>query len=253
MPSCTPRSCTRASRHSHTPARAQRMKICAARHHGPNSSGLARHLAPFWCRYRMAESVRCRSCGGVIAFGRQACTSSSRAAHCASFSISPLHPEGGKRSHPQDIQTTTDPSSHSREGTALSSPAGATGTRAAPDCSARRALSQIRRAVDWIRDNPNARLRIGALCDATGMSRASLHRHFLAMTGLTPLQYQKQIRLIKARHLLLGGDHRASDVAFSVGYESASQFNRKYSLQFGAPPARDVRQIRQAITNPTSS
>lgn len=115
------------------------------------------------------------------------------------------------------------------------------------------ALSQIRRAVDWIRDNSNARFRIGALCDATGMSRASLHRHFLAMTGLTPLQYQKQIRLIKARHLLLGGDHRASNVAFSVGYESASQFNREYSRQFGAPPARDVRQIRQVITNPTSS
>ncbi|AWI87036.1 hypothetical protein C0214_00855 [Methylobacterium sp. DM1] len=72
------------------------------------------------------------------------------------------------------------------------------------------------------------------------------------MTGFTPLQYQKQIRLIKARHLLLSGDHRASDVAFSVGHESTSQFNHEFSRQFGAPPARDVRQIRQTISNPTS-
>jgi AraC-like DNA-binding protein len=112
------------------------------------------------------------------------------------------------------------------------------------------ALSRIRRAVEWIRDNHNARLRIEALCDASGMSRASLHRHFLAVTGVSPLQYQKQLRLQKARQLLLAGDHNASDVAFAVGYESASQFSREYLRQFGAPPARDVRQIRQAIGSP---
>jgi AraC-like DNA-binding protein len=104
--------------------------------------------------------------------------------------------------------------------------------------------------VEWIRDNHNARLRIEALCDASGMSRASLHRHFRAMTGLSPLQYQKQLRLQQARQLLLAGDHNASDVAFAVGYESASQFSREYLRQFGAPPARDVRQIRQAIGSP---
>ncbi|MER8373496.1 AraC family transcriptional regulator [Mesorhizobium sp. M1406] len=103
------------------------------------------------------------------------------------------------------------------------------------------ALGRIRRAVGWIRDNQNTRLRIEALCDASGMSRASLHRHFLAMTGLSPLQYQKQLRLQEARQLLLAGDHSASDVAFAVGYESASQFSREYLRQFGAPPARDVR------------
>ncbi len=112
------------------------------------------------------------------------------------------------------------------------------------------ALSQIRKAVDWIRDNSNTRLSIESLCDATGMSRASLHRHFLSMTGLTPLQYQKQLRLQEARHLLLGGDRSASDVAFSVGYESATQFSREYFRQFGAPPVRDVRQIRRAIGGP---
>lgn len=113
------------------------------------------------------------------------------------------------------------------------------------------ALGRIRRAVGWIRDNCNTPLRIEALCDVCGMSRASLHRHFQAMTGLSPLQYQKQLRLQEARQLLLAGDHTASDVAFAVGYESASHFSREYLRQFGAPPARDVRQIRQAIGNQT--
>lgn len=79
------------------------------------------------------------------------------------------------------------------------------------------------------------------------MSRASLHRHFVALTGLSPIQYQKQLRLQDARRLLLAGDHNASDVAFAVGYESASQFSREYLRQFGAPPARDVRRLRQAM------
>lgn len=115
------------------------------------------------------------------------------------------------------------------------------------------ALGSIRRAVAWIRDNYTVRLRIDALCKATGMSRASLHRHFLSMTGLSPLQYQKQLRLQEARQLLLAGEHRASDVAFAVGYESASQFSREYVRQFGASPARDVRETRQAISTPTEA
>jgi AraC-like DNA-binding protein len=113
------------------------------------------------------------------------------------------------------------------------------------------ALGGIRRAVAWIRDNYNVQLRIDALCNASGMSRASLHRHFLSMTGLSPLRYQKQLRLQEARQLLLAGEHRASDVAFAVGYESASQFSREYSRQFGTSPARDVREIREAIGTPT--
>lgn len=109
------------------------------------------------------------------------------------------------------------------------------------------ALGRIRRAVEWIRDHHNTRLRIEALCDAAGMSRASLHRHFVALTGLSPIQYQKQLRLQEARQLLLAGDHTASDVAYAVGYESASQFSREYVRQFGAPPVRDVRQLRRSI------
>jgi len=109
------------------------------------------------------------------------------------------------------------------------------------------ALGGVRRAVAWIRSNYTSRLRIEQLCAASGMSRASLHRHFLSLTGLSPIQYQKLLRLQEARQLLLAGEHRAADVAFAVGYESASQFSREYLRQFGAPPARDVRDARQAI------
>lgn len=109
------------------------------------------------------------------------------------------------------------------------------------------ALSSIRRAVAWIRENYATRLRVEALCEVSGMSRASLHRHFLSLTGLSPVQYQKQLRLQEARQLLLSGEYRASEVAFVVGYESASQFSREYLRQFGSPPARNVREIRQAI------
>lgn len=111
-------------------------------------------------------------------------------------------------------------------------------------------LGRIRRSVAWIRENQNSHLRIEALCDVSGMSRASLHRHFLAITGFSPLQYHKQLRLQEARRLLLAGENGASDVAFAVGYESASQFSREYVRQFGAPPTRDIRQVRQAIGNP---
>lgn len=76
------------------------------------------------------------------------------------------------------------------------------------------------------RDNYNVQLRIDAWCDASGMSRASLHRRLPVHDLPQPLRYQKQLRLQEARQLLLAGGHRASDVAFAVGYESASQFSR---------------------------
>ncbi len=108
-------------------------------------------------------------------------------------------------------------------------------------------LARIRRAVAWIQKNRDRQMRINALCEASGMSRASLHRHFSAITGFSPLQYQKQLRLQEARRLLLAGEHSASGVAFAVGYESASQFNREYLRQFGAPPAKDVRSVRRQV------
>ena len=108
-------------------------------------------------------------------------------------------------------------------------------------------LARIRRAVAWIQKNRDRQMRINALCEASGMSRASLHRHFLAMTGFSPLQYQKQLRLQEARRLLLAGEHSPSGVAFAVGYESVSQFSREYLRQFGAPPAKDVRSVRRQV------
>lgn len=71
------------------------------------------------------------------------------------------------------------------------------------------------------------------------MSNAVFHRHFKAATAMSPIQYQKQLRLLEARHLLIAQPGSAAHVAFTVGYESASQFSREYTRQFGVPPARD--------------
>jgi AraC-like DNA-binding protein len=108
-------------------------------------------------------------------------------------------------------------------------------------------IARIARVVAWIRNNQNRRLRVESLCEAGGMSRASLHRHFLTITGVTPLQYQKHLRLQDARRLLLAGDHNVSGVAFAVGYESVSQFSREYLRQFGSPPAVDARRLREQL------
>src|SRR5829696_4405351 len=88
------------------------MKICAALHQGPSSAGMARHLAPFWWRHRMAERVRRRSCGGVLPFGRHASIRGSRRAHCPSLSIAPPHLGGAKRKSIRSVQATTRPSGH---------------------------------------------------------------------------------------------------------------------------------------------
>ena len=83
MPSSTPRACTASSSRGQTPSLAQRMKSCAARHHGPCSAGIARHLAPFPCRHAIAPIVRRKSRGGVLPFGRHASIDGSSAAHCS--------------------------------------------------------------------------------------------------------------------------------------------------------------------------
>src|SRR3954469_5977353 len=87
IPSWTPRVWARSSRRSHTPRRAQRRKVWAARDHGPRSAGMARHLAPFWCRQTIADSVRRRSFGCVLPLGRHASTNGSKLIQCASDSI----------------------------------------------------------------------------------------------------------------------------------------------------------------------
>ena len=76
------------------------------------------------------------------------------------------------------------------------------------------------------------------------MSPSSFHQHFKALTSLTPLQYQKQLRLLEARRLMLADAVTATTAAYRVGYESPSQFSREYSRMFGAPPRRDVAVMR---------
>jgi len=105
-------------------------------------------------------------------------------------------------------------------------------------------LSQVNRAIRWLRANYAEPMRVESLADLAGMSLASFHRHFKAVTAMSPLQYQKQIRLQQARSLLLAGGGEAARVGFEVGYDSPSQFSREYRRLFGRPPARDAQQLR---------
>ena len=89
-------------------------------------------------------------------------------------------------------------------------------------------------------------LPVERLATAAGMSPSSFHEHFRAVTSLSPLQFQKQLRLIEARRLMLGEGRSASAAAFAVGYESVPQFTREYARLFGAPPVRDVTAQRTA-------
>jgi AraC-like DNA-binding protein len=103
--------------------------------------------------------------------------------------------------------------------------------------------NRIARAIEWLRDHYAEPMRIETLAQVVNMSVSSLHHHFKNVTTLSPLQYQKQLRLHEARRLLLGHAGDVASVAARVGYESASQFSREYSRLFGAPPLRDVVQL----------
>lgn len=98
--------------------------------------------------------------------------------------------------------------------------------------------------VAWIKENYAKQLRLDELADVAAMGQSTLHRHFRALTAMTPLQYQKQLRLHAARRLMLSEGLDAASAAFEVGYESASQFNREYSRFFGRSPMRDVKALR---------
>lgn len=104
-------------------------------------------------------------------------------------------------------------------------------------------LARIRRAMRWIREHYDETLPTARLADLAGMSVASFHRHFRAATAMSPLQYQKTLRLQAARRLLASG-MAASRAAYSVGYASASQFSREYGRSFGLPPSRDAERLR---------
>jgi AraC-like DNA-binding protein len=100
---------------------------------------------------------------------------------------------------------------------------------------------QVSKAVAIIRSEFARPLPIARLAEAAAMSPTTLHEHFKALTSLSPLQFQKQLRLIEARRMMLSEGSSASDAAYAVGYESVPQFTREYRRLFGAPPARDVK------------
>jgi AraC-like DNA-binding protein len=100
------------------------------------------------------------------------------------------------------------------------------------------------KAIAWIKANFAKPLRVEDLADVSGMGISTLHHHFRALTAMSPLQYQKQLRLQAARGRMLMDGLDAASAAFEVGYESASQFNREYSRFFGQPPIRDIRALR---------
>lgn len=105
-------------------------------------------------------------------------------------------------------------------------------------------LPRIRRAIHWIRDHYTEPFRVEQLAAMADMSVPAFYRHFKAITAMAPIQYQKRLRLLRARWLLLFEPRDAASIAFSVGYESASQFSREYARLFGMPPARDVARFK---------
>jgi AraC-like DNA-binding protein len=105
-------------------------------------------------------------------------------------------------------------------------------------------LAQVSHAIRWIRQHFAEAVSIEELARLATMSVSSFHRHFRAVTAMTPIQFQKQIRLQEARSRLLAEADDVAAVGFAVGYDSASQFSREYSRLFGAPPGRDVARLR---------
>ncbi|SDM77194.1 AraC-type DNA-binding protein [Paenibacillus sp. yr247] len=102
----------------------------------------------------------------------------------------------------------------------------------------------IRDAIEQISNNFKKPLRIEELAEIASMSISSFHRHFKEVTAMSPIQFQKQLRLQEARRLLLTESADAADVAFRVGYESPSQFSREYSRMFGFPPRQDIKRLK---------
>lgn len=107
-------------------------------------------------------------------------------------------------------------------------------------------LNQVSRAIAAIRRRFDGHIRIEDVAAEAGMSPSSLHAHFKAITRMTPLAYQKQLRLQEARRLMLVGGATAGTASYAVGYESPSQFSREYRRLFGAPPRQDIERLHAA-------
>jgi transcriptional regulator GlxA family with amidase domain len=110
-------------------------------------------------------------------------------------------------------------------------------------------LSHVSQAIRWIRDNYAEPVLISDLARLAGMSPSAFHRHFRAVTTMSPVQFQKRIRLQRARSLLVARPGDVASVGHLVGYDSPSQFTREYRRLFGAPPGQDAARLR-ADTDP---
>jgi len=108
-------------------------------------------------------------------------------------------------------------------------------------------LERIARAIHLLRNNFAQTLRVEQLAEAAHMSASSFHHHFKALTSMTPLQFQKQLRLLEARRLMTADAVNVAEAAYQVGYESASQFSREYSRAFGVAPKRDAMGQKAAL------
>lgn len=107
---------------------------------------------------------------------------------------------------------------------------------------------RIAEALDWLRRSFNQQLRIEEVARELGMSASGFHHHFKALTAMSPLQFQKQLRLQEARRLMLGEGLDAASAGYRVGYDDASYFNREYKKLFGEPPMRDIERLRERTT-----
>ncbi len=114
-------------------------------------------------------------------------------------------------------------------------------------------LSQIARAIAWLRSHYSETCRIDDIADIAGMSRSTFHAHFKAVTSMSPLEFRSQLRLQEARRLMVAEALDAAGAGYRVGYESPSQFSRDYARMFGLPPARDAGRLRGAVQAPLTS
>ncbi|HQR36672.1 MAG TPA: AraC family transcriptional regulator [Blastocatellia bacterium] len=106
---------------------------------------------------------------------------------------------------------------------------------------------RISKAIGYLRENFDQAVRMDEIAQELGMSVSSFHHHFKSVTAMSPLQFQKQIRLQEARRLMLGEDLDAASAGFRVGYEDPAYFSREYKKLFGAPPQRDIAQLRSNL------
>ena len=107
--------------------------------------------------------------------------------------------------------------------------------------------NHIAHTIEWLQENFSQPLKVDELASMAQMSSSTFYQHFRSMTALSPLQYQKRLRLQEARRLMLSESLDAASAGFQVGYESASQFSREYRRHFGAPPVRDIQQLREVV------